>query len=129
MYTGCLTKGLWRNRLQPTLPEARTIPTQVNFRSFAAPGKGRSGVTRRVKRIVIGKALLFARSLSLIGPAENPPALHLRLRSGHLPGFSLRRRWQRRGRQILALHRIHQLAVFGPADRRTIVRSRRRALG
>src|SRR5258708_4992525 len=127
MYPGCLTKGLWRNRLQPTLPEARTIPTQVNFRSFAAPGKGRSRVPRRVKRIVIGKALLFAWSLSLIGPAENPAALHLRLRGRHLPGFSLRR-WWRRGRQILALHRIHQFAVFGPADRRTIVRSRGRAL-
>ena len=80
-----------------------------NSRSFAAPGKGRSRVARRVKRIrSLEKPLLFARSLSLIGPAENPAALHLRLWSRQLPGFSLRRGW-RRGRQILALHRIDQL--------------------
>src|SRR5260370_35383575 len=71
---------------------------------------------------------LFARSLSFIGPAENPASLYFRLRSRHVPGFGLRRRWRRR-RQILAFHRIHQLAVFRPADRGAIVDTGGRALG
>jgi hypothetical protein len=68
----------------------------------------------------------FARSLSFIGPAENPASLHLRLR-WRCGDFSLRRR--RRGRQIIALHRIDQFAIRGLADRRTGIGSRGRVLG
>jgi len=46
--------------------------------------------------------------------AENSASLNLRLRRRHVPGFGLWR-WRRRCRQILALHGIHQLAVFRPA--------------
>src|SRR6476659_384535 len=95
-----------------------------NCRSFAAVSKGRWIVAWWVKLLPD----LFARPLSFIRPAKNPAALHFRLLSRHLPGFGLRRP-RRRGRQILALHRVNQLAVFGPANRSAVIDTRGRALG
>src|SRR5436305_6690296 len=65
---------------------------------------------------------LLVRPLSFVGPAENPAALYFRLRGSGRRGwgdFSQRRR--RRHREAVALHRVDQLAVRCPADRRAIV--------
>src|SRR5258707_14253423 len=123
-------EGFGRNRLQRKHQEASNIPAHGQIPGpFAMLSKARSGRGWHRADRVSGKAVgLLARALSFIGPAENPASLDFRLRRRHVTGFSLRRRWRWR-RQILALHRIHQLAVFGPADRGAIVDTGGRALG
>jgi len=100
-----------------------------NFRSFAAPGKGQSRAARRVKRIRFWKSLTYSPGLFL---SYDQPKIPLRCTSGSEAGTSLISACGGAGEgtgKFLALHRIDQLAVFGPADRRTIVCSRGRALG
>src|SRR6266404_8005550 len=79
----------------------------------------------RARRIPVEtKPRLFAWPLSLIRPAENPASLHFRFRRWRRRrrNFSLRRRW--RHRQVFALHRIDELAIRRPPDRRTGIGAR-----
>jgi len=114
----------------PSLPCARLSRSTLNSRVFCSPQQRQIGCSRSrpgsfsASELPVPKRRLFVWPLHFEGPSENSAATNFGLRRRSRRGFGLRRRWRPRRRQILALHRINQLAISGAPDRRTIVDAR-----